>query len=298
MSRDPFFCSTIASVFVRRFSRPLTFGVAFACRLVTREDAPVGSVINSARIGVRDAHIFGGAVRLVMTSNEWFDLRDNGSVIVTRPLDAERLGDESRGIFETSVRRRATAAAGRGRFQVTARFYGQTVEARVQIKIEDVDEFAPEFAQRVYQFALDAAAPAGTRLGAVRATDRDYSDRAGNLSYRAVAGNALGVVRLSRDGQLFKAANGYAFNRALQYSLLVQANGQGRKTVGGFICKLKHKIKTLSASRKAIKSAKRSISKLFCGFKSNSFVAEISRLEQIIEIKAARFDAPSILIIC
>lgn len=105
----------------------------------------------------------------------------------------------------------------------------------MQIKIEDVDEFEVAFDRSDYKIPLDAAAPAGTIIGIVHATDRDYNDRNGNLTYRAISGNALGIVRLSRDGQLSKNAHGYAFDRNQQYTMIVQASGRGNKVVSRIV---------------------------------------------------------------
>lgn len=48
--------------------------------------------------------------------------------------------------------------------------------AKVQIKIDDVNEFSPEFDQDSYEFNVTENIEAGGFIGKVKANDKDYSD--------------------------------------------------------------------------------------------------------------------------
>ncbi|KAI6220826.1 Cadherin domain containing protein [Aphelenchoides fujianensis] len=182
-------------------------------RLITKENAPVGSTINTVRIGIQDPALFAGA-KYSIEPSEWFDIRENGSVVVKKPIDLESLPAEWKGVVEATV---------------TAHYFGQEAKSHVQIKVEDVDEFEPVFEQPSYSFDVDPELPSGEWIGSVHAVDGDFSDRAG-LTYRGL-GNALGIVNITNAGRLIKN-EGKEFVPGQNYSLIVQAGPIGGRTVG------------------------------------------------------------------
>jgi hypothetical protein len=59
-------------------------------------------VINTVKIGILEPDLF-PSVRLSLKPDDFFDISQNGSVIVKKPLDLESLPPESKGIVEVTV---------------------------------------------------------------------------------------------------------------------------------------------------------------------------------------------------
>lgn len=184
-------------------------------RLITRENTSPGTVINTVKIGVLEPDLF-PRVQYSLEPNDLFDIiGENGSVIVRKPINLEELPPEWKGIVEITV---------------TAQHIGQTAHAQIQIKVEDVNEFTPKFDNSSYDFPVDIQQIEGTWIGQVHATDEDFNDRSG-LAYRAVLGNAVGLVNITRDGKLV-LNRGVKLYPGQNYSMVVQATDSGNKFVG------------------------------------------------------------------
>ncbi|KAI6180943.1 DE-cadherin [Aphelenchoides besseyi] len=237
-----FFSDVGVRLGLKQISRELAF-TSRLYRLITKENSPVGSSINTVRIGIQDPNLF-PQVRYSIEPNDYFDIRENGSVVIKNQIDLESLPAEWKGVIEATV---------------TARYFGQEAKAQVQIKIDDVDEFEPVFDKLNYEFDVDADAEPGTLIGAVHATDADFSDR-NELVYRAIAGNALSVVNITNGGRLVKNSNGN-FLENQNYSMIIQAGPiAGRTSEVAVVFKVKQKVKTTTTTTTIESTTQRTVS--------------------------------------
>lgn len=163
-----------------------------------------------------------------MKPNELFDIYPNGSVVVKQEIDLEALPPEWKGIVEATVSF-PNKKAYKLRFKVTARHIGQSANAQIQIKIEDVNEFAPKFEKPSYVFSVDSQVPEGSWLGQVHAIDEDFTDLT-ELTYRATVGNAVGLVNVTKDGKLILNP-GVRLEAGRNYSMVIEVTDSGKKAV-------------------------------------------------------------------
>ncbi|CAD5221231.1 unnamed protein product [Bursaphelenchus okinawaensis] len=182
-------------------------------RLIVREGAPVNTIINSVKIAVQQQHLH-PKLRFTISNNDYFDINQNGQVILKKQVDLESLPQEQHGIIELTV---------------TAQDGSQRSQTQVQIKVEDENEFAPKFEQPKYSFTVDSAVRAGSMIGEVFAYDKDFSDQ-NKVFYRAKIGSAVGLVDVRSDGKIFKN-DIEPFEPGAHYNLIITASdSKGKQT--------------------------------------------------------------------
>ncbi|CAD5228721.1 unnamed protein product [Bursaphelenchus xylophilus] len=182
-------------------------------RLIVREGASVGSIINSVKIGVQQPNLH-PKLSFSMSPNEWFDITEKGEVLLKKQVDLEGLPKEWNGVVELTV---------------TAQDGSKKAETQVQIKVEDENEYAPKFEQAKYSFTVDSAVRPGTQIGQVVAYDKDFSDQ-GKVIYKAKIGSAVGLVDVRSDGKIFKS-DSEPFEPGSHYNLIITASdSKGKQT--------------------------------------------------------------------
>ncbi|CAJ0579735.1 unnamed protein product, partial [Mesorhabditis spiculigera] len=158
-----------------RFSKPLF-------KATVRENTRVGSVLDVGKIEMQSAP---ANTVFTITPASPLTILPNGSIIVNDDVDLEKLPvDENDDML----------------FVVTASDGEQSVTAKLQLNIEDVNEFLPRFDYLHYQAHIGEGALPGTPIVKVRATDKDFSDT--KLEYRINGGSGVKFVKIQQDGTL------------------------------------------------------------------------------------------------
>ncbi|XP_071114980.1 protocadherin Fat 4-like [Haliotis cracherodii] len=101
-----------------------------------------------------------------------------------------------------------------------------TSSAELTVQIEDVNEHAPEFA-RTFVYPVQAAAPVGTLVGYVEATDKDFGERNSDISYILKSGGYDKFAVHSDTGAITVADSLIREPQLKQYDLQVEARDLG-----------------------------------------------------------------------
>ncbi|KAL3082214.1 hypothetical protein niasHT_037852 [Heterodera trifolii] len=229
-------------------------------RIVVREDAPVGTVLNSgapialveptrhAKVQLQ-LRLLSAADQQVTASSsassliDHFQLMDNGMLVLIKQIDIEQMDDVSNGVIELEVVASVVDGDEHQHDDHSADQQQPAVQpsshARVQVQVVDVDEFSPRFEPSSPEFHLQVPLiSAGQLIGHLHAQDDDFSDRRpGSLVYRAILGNASELVHVKRDGTLLvKDPKSWQNNRPskaepnITLFLLVEARGNSGQT--------------------------------------------------------------------
>ena len=99
-----------------------------------------------------------------------------------------------------------------------------SVDAQVQVIINDVNDNPPSFNNSFYQFSIDETSIYNTLVGTVMANDPDYGSNA-VISY-ALSGEHANRFTISNTGQLHTQSN-LNYEETTQYSLVVRAQDSG-----------------------------------------------------------------------
>ncbi|EPB72725.1 cadherin domain protein [Ancylostoma ceylanicum] len=132
---------------------------------------------------------------------------ENGTLVVNSPVDLETLPVDSVGNLH---------------FVVTATLGGTQAVTKLQLKVKDLNEFAPQFERKLYEASIPEDATAGSVIVRVQATDADKSEGT-HLLYKIVGGSkdaTFEVVATDKDsgrnGELeFQIIKGDPYHRFL-----------------------------------------------------------------------------------
>uniref|UniRef100_A0A0M3HZW5 Cadherin domain-containing protein n=1 Tax=Ascaris lumbricoides TaxID=6252 RepID=A0A0M3HZW5_ASCLU len=172
-AEDPQYYSDVGvALSVASDERGLSFPVKLY-RLVLRENSPAGTVLNPA-ITVGNHAAYDG-VNYELRPSDLFWIDGDGFVRSRQSIDAEKLSPGSKGIIEMTV------IASNGE---------EEAEATVQIKIEDVNEYAPKFDSLLYDVEVPENIEPGHMIVHVHAFDKDISEQ-DRLTYKIQQGSPL-----------------------------------------------------------------------------------------------------------
>ena len=104
---------------------------------------------------------------------------------------------------------------------------------KVQIKVEDENEFSPIFLEDQYDFEIRHQPADGEVIGTIRAIDEDFTDR-GHLKYEIIerSGAASSMVEVLQNGSIVKKL-GEEFKNGI-YEMIVQASDFVGHSVSSF----------------------------------------------------------------
>uniref|UniRef100_A0A914ZVB2 Cadherin domain-containing protein n=1 Tax=Parascaris univalens TaxID=6257 RepID=A0A914ZVB2_PARUN len=160
-------------------------------RLVLRENSPAGTVLIPA-ITVGNHAAYDG-VKYELRPSDLFWIDGDGVVRSRQSIDAEKLSPGSKGIIEMAV----IASSGE-----------EEAKAKVQIKIEDVNEYAPKFDSLLYDVEVPEDIEAGQMIVQVHAFDRDISEQ-DRLTYKIQQGDNQSLMSIAKNGSILKSDSGY-----------------------------------------------------------------------------------------
>uniref|UniRef100_A0A914CZ52 Cadherin domain-containing protein n=1 Tax=Acrobeloides nanus TaxID=290746 RepID=A0A914CZ52_9BILA len=129
-------------------------------RLMMQENTFPGTVI-SEPLPLKKPEDFPD-VKWSISPSDKFSITEDGSIVVDVPIDLEKMDPASKGVIDLTV---------------TAQSSNHTASTKVQIKVEDVNEVAPVFLQRLYKFNVKPDAKPGDVIGQVKAKDEDFTDK-------------------------------------------------------------------------------------------------------------------------
>uniref|UniRef100_A0AC35TXY0 Cadherin domain-containing protein n=1 Tax=Rhabditophanes sp. KR3021 TaxID=114890 RepID=A0AC35TXY0_9BILA len=149
------------------------------------ENTAIGSVINTS-IKVTQDPSSQDTVRYTIQPSDTFNIDDNGNLIVIKDIDLEQMKPESNGIINLIA---------------TAKMNDETTSTKVQIKINDVDEFGPEFVDHNIRFVIKDDMEVGTELGQVMMSDRDFSGLT-TLVFKFLTNGQEVFVGIDKEGKV------------------------------------------------------------------------------------------------
>uniref|UniRef100_A0AC34QCU7 Cadherin domain-containing protein n=2 Tax=Panagrolaimus sp. JU765 TaxID=591449 RepID=A0AC34QCU7_9BILA len=186
-------------------STALTFK-AKLYRLVITENKQQGTTLEPA-IEVQNAAEIGDIHYFVEPNDSLFAINNEGVLYLKKTIDLEELPHNSQGIIDLTV----IAVHGDDR-----------ATTKVQIKIEDENEFSPVFLEEQYDFEIRHQPEDGEIIGKIRAIDEDFTDR-DNVKYEILerSGAASSMVNILPNGSIVKKP-GETFRNGI-YEMIVQA---------------------------------------------------------------------------
>uniref|UniRef100_A0A5S6R3E8 Cadherin domain-containing protein n=1 Tax=Trichuris muris TaxID=70415 RepID=A0A5S6R3E8_TRIMR len=128
-------------------------------------------------------------VTFSLEKNEMFAIKKDGCILFSQPADLERLPHNLRDM----VSLKAYASDGIS-----------TAATLLQIRIQDVNEFAPRFDHSFYRLSLPEDCAPGTTLLTLLAKDEDATDT--HLTYSVLNGEHDGLVEIDQLGHLVKSS--------------------------------------------------------------------------------------------
>uniref|UniRef100_A0A0N5A3B1 Cadherin domain-containing protein n=1 Tax=Parastrongyloides trichosuri TaxID=131310 RepID=A0A0N5A3B1_PARTI len=129
-------------------------------RFTIDENTPVGSIINSSIKITNDENNDDRDIQYFVEPDDKFNIDKNGNLIVKKLIDLEKMKPESNGIINLNV---------------IGKQNGETSSAKVQIKINDINEFPPQFVDEILKFTIDDENSKGDQLGTIAIRDEDFS---------------------------------------------------------------------------------------------------------------------------
>ena len=176
-------------------------------RLVMAENKQQGTTLEPA-IEVQNAEEIGDIQYYVEPRNSLFAINNQGVLYLKKTIDLEELPHTSQGIIDLTV------VAVHGEDKATT---------KVQIKVEDENEFSPVFLEDQYDIEVRHQPADGEILGTIRAIDEDFTDR-GHLKYEILerSGAASSMVNVLQNGSIVKKP-GEEFKNGI-YEMIVQAS--------------------------------------------------------------------------
>ncbi|EYB82088.1 hypothetical protein Y032_0367g37 [Ancylostoma ceylanicum] len=135
---------------------------------------------------------------------------ENGTLVVNSPVDLETLPVDSVGNLH---------------FVVTATLGGTQAVTKLQLKVKDLNEFAPQFERKLYEASIPEDATAGSVIVRVQATDADKSEGT-HLLYKIVGGSGRELVFIQEDGTLILGDFKLDRETLTQFDVIVEAIDQ------------------------------------------------------------------------
>lgn len=129
-------------------------------RFTIDENTPVGTIINSSIKITNDENNDETNIQYFVEPDDKFGIDKSGNLIVKKLIDLEKLRPESNGVINLNV---------------IGKQNGETTSAKVQIKINDVNEFPPIFVDEILKFSIDDDNLPGDQLGIVTIHDDDFT---------------------------------------------------------------------------------------------------------------------------
>uniref|UniRef100_A0A0K0EV61 DE-cadherin (inferred by orthology to a D. melanogaster protein) n=1 Tax=Strongyloides venezuelensis TaxID=75913 RepID=A0A0K0EV61_STRVS len=155
-------------------------------RFTIDENTPVGSVINSS---IKITNVESNDERDIqyfVEPDDKFGIDTNGNLIVKKLIDLEKMRPESNGVINLNV---------------IAKQNGETTSAKVQIKINDVNEFPPVFVDEILKFTIHDNNANGDQLGVVTIHDDDFTGP-GPLKYEFETQGEEVFVNIDNEGKI------------------------------------------------------------------------------------------------
>ncbi|XP_041944391.1 cadherin-22-like [Alosa sapidissima] len=158
------------------------------------ELSPIGTSVMKVAASDADDPTYGSSARViysVLDGEKFFTVDRDTGVIRTAVADLDR---ETQDRYELVVK--ATDMAGQ--------MGGLSGSTTVTIVITDVNDNAPSFPQKLYQFGVSEGAAVGTPIGRVIATDADMGDNT-DMSYLITEGEDGELFKITMDGETQEA---------------------------------------------------------------------------------------------
>ncbi|KAG7315016.1 hypothetical protein KOW79_021104 [Hemibagrus wyckioides] len=216
ISWGPYKDTTVVKISVEDADEPPTF-MAPSYSFEVEENAPGGTVVG--RVHAKDTDIANNAVRYLIPRytdlEEFFSINpDDGIIKTTRPLDRE-----TQAWHNISVS--ATETGG----------HHQDAKVRVNIKVKDVNDNAPEFATQDEVLMCENVAP-GTAIKTVSAVDKDEMAHRQHFHFSLspkVANNHNFSLKDNRDSTATVVVIRKSFSRMTQdvYALPIEISDNG-----------------------------------------------------------------------
>lgn len=175
-------------------------------RLVIVENKMQGTTLEPP-IEVVNAQEIGNVEYFVEPVDSLFAINQRGELYLKKTVDLEELPPTSQGIVEINV---------------VAKHNGEKATTKVQIKVEDENEFTPVFLEDQYDFEIREQPKDGQALGTIRAIDEDFTDK-GHIKYQIVdrSGAASTLTNILQNGTIVKKP-GTRFENGI-YEMIVEA---------------------------------------------------------------------------
>uniref|UniRef100_A0A7E4ZZJ3 Cadherin n=1 Tax=Panagrellus redivivus TaxID=6233 RepID=A0A7E4ZZJ3_PANRE len=144
----------------------------------------------------------------VEPADSLFAINTHGELYTKKNVDLEELPNSTGGIVQLTV---------------VAEYQGEKATTKVQIKIEDDNEFSPVFLEDQYDVEIRHQPVGGEILGKVKAIDEDFTDR-NNLRYSIIerSGAAADLVEIMQNGSIVMK-HGTSFSNGIS-EMIVQAS--------------------------------------------------------------------------
>ncbi|KAL2090897.1 hypothetical protein ACEWY4_013160 [Coilia grayii] len=158
------------------------------------ELSPIGTSVMKVAASDEDDPTYGSSARVVysvLDGEKFFTVDRDTGVIRTAVADLDR---ETQDRYELVVK--ATDMAGQ--------MGGLSGSTTVTIVITDVNDNAPSFSQKLYQFSVSEGAAVGTPIGSVIANDADMGDNT-DMSYFITEGEDGKLFKITTDAQTQEA---------------------------------------------------------------------------------------------
>ncbi|KIH67176.1 cadherin domain protein, partial [Ancylostoma duodenale] len=107
-------------------------------------------------------------------------------------------------------------------FQVTATSENTQAATKLQLKVKDINEFAPQFEKKFYEASIAEDATAGSVIVRVQATDGDKSEGT-HLLYKIAGGSGRELVFIQEDGTLILGDFKLDRETLAQFDVIVEA---------------------------------------------------------------------------
>ncbi|CEF71500.1 DE-cadherin [Strongyloides ratti] len=155
-------------------------------RFTINENTPVGTIINSSIKITNDENNDERNIQYFVEPDDKFGIDKNGNLIVKKLIDLEKLRPESNGVINLNVIGKQNT---------------ETTSAKVQIKINDVNEFPPIFVDEILKFSIDDDNVPGDQLGIVTIHDDDFTGP-GLLDFQFETQGEEVFVNIDNEGKI------------------------------------------------------------------------------------------------
>uniref|UniRef100_A0A7I4YRT8 Cadherin domain-containing protein n=1 Tax=Haemonchus contortus TaxID=6289 RepID=A0A7I4YRT8_HAECO len=151
-------------------------------RLQINENVPIGTTI------FPPIEVFpkSTTVEYSITPSTPLSILPNGTLVVNALVDLEQLPVDQADSLH---------------FVVTAKVGEYQAFTKIQLKVKDINEFAPQFDKPQYDVSLSESSAPGSTIVQVKATDADKTDGK-HLLYKVVGGSGRDLVFIQEDGTL------------------------------------------------------------------------------------------------